>query len=687
MIDRPKGCASLGDLLAILVCLFALCVFAREGDARELQPTAIVGPSGELPLDGYMELFVDPSRTLDLGDVLRASAQFLPISGHGINLGYTTDAAWLRIRVGAGEWQRVLLSLTPNFVDLVDVYVAADRPGLAADDFKHYATGDHRPFSADDTLSGLDNVVPLQLQPDTAMLVYIRLASVNSSLNLSAVLYSPTVHTFRVTIQGLVAGAWFGGMAVLLIIQLVFFHFDRKPSYPLLAFSILGATLVYVGNLGLSRMLLFPNGGYGNDYFTGAAAWLGLLASSLATASILELPQRLPWMNRIFLAGAGVGFIGIVFVGFNANLVFAPFGGVVILILVTLALVLALFCANENGVDTRLRAAAYWVLWFGVAGTVVQRAGFVELPDWVAHTYALPVLLQMVLLSGAVAVRLRSAEAMNAAMSTEMLLAAQAAERRAVAMVEEKTRELAAAKKIAEDALRAELQSQEQQVRFMEVISHQYRTPLATIRSNIDGIGLSLPVEDQANHDRLKRVRRGIVRLIETLEVNLTRSRLQGPSFSPQLVRTSLQEVVLASAARANDLLQADILTDAAPRAAHASIMADPEMLGIAIINLLENAVKFSIHMKGDPVILSCSIAGDSGVIAVTDKGIGIPPDEIVGIMRRSVRGSNARHVEGTGMGLSLVSRIAGAHGGTIEIDSKVGVGTTIRIIVPLPST
>ncbi|WP_409334885.1 sensor histidine kinase [Bradyrhizobium neotropicale] len=55
--------------------------------------------------------------------------------------------------------------------------------------------------------------------------------------------------------------------------------------------------------------------------------------------------------------------------------------------------------------------------------------------------------------------------------------------------------------------------------------------------------------------------------------------------------------------------------------------------------------------------------------------------------MRRSVRGSNARHVEGTGIGLSLVFRIAGAHGGTIEIDSKVGVGTTIRIIVPLPST
>jgi signal transduction histidine kinase len=288
------------------------------------------------------------------------------------------------------------------------------------------------------------------------------------------------------------------------------------------------------------------------------------------------------------------------------------------------------------------------------------------------------------LLTGALAVRLRDAEAMNKTMTAQALMAAQAAERHAKAMIEEKTSELSAAKRTAEDALRAELLSQEQQVRFMEVISHQYRTPLAVIRSNVDSIGLSLPRSDQANRDRLDRVRRGIVRLVETLEVNLARSRLQGPTFAPHLRPTSLGELVAAAAARGGDLLQGRILVEITPHAEAADVMADTEMLGIAIINLLENAVKYSALAGDLPVTLSCSTEEGLGIIAVIDQGMGIPADEVAGIMGRSVRGSNVHSIEGSGLGLSLVSRIAAAHGGTVEINSMSGSGTTIRLIVPL---
>ncbi len=673
-----------GRGIAILAAFLGLLGLIASAQAQQ-RPAVFVAPGGD-SLDGRMELLVDPSRALALGDILGDSEGFRPIRGHGINLGYTRNASWLRFRVTTADPQTVLLSLAPNFVDLVDVYVAFDKPGLAPSDFRHYAAGDHRPFLDTEAFSGLATVIPLELRDDAGAIVYIRTASLNSSHNLSVVLYSPTAHTYRVTVGSLVAGAWFGGMAVLLAIQLVFFHFDRKPHYPLLAFSIFGAMLVYVGNLGLSRVLLFPGGGYGNDYFTGGAVWLGLLASSLATASILELPQRFPWMNRIFLAGAGAGFVGMVFVAFDANLVFAPVGSVVILLLATLGVTLALLGANDDGIGTRLRAAAYCILFCGLVATVVQRAGFVPLPDWVAHGYAIPVLLQTLLLTGALAVRLRSAEAMNQAMSAQMLLDAQAAERRAVAMVHEKTSELAGAKRIAEDALRAELESQEQQVRFMEVISHQYRTPLAAIRSNVDSIGLSLPPGDMANRDRLARVRRGIVRLVETLEVNLTRSQLHGAAFAPQFVQTSLQEICAAAAARAHDLLNGEIRLEMAPEAARAQILADAGMLGIALINLLENAVKFSALEGPQPVTLSCAVSGTTGIIAVVDSGIGIPPGEIDGIMGRSVRASNARTIAGSGVGLSLVSRIVAAHGGTIEIDSALGAGTSIRIMLPLLS-
>jgi signal transduction histidine kinase len=125
-------------------------------------------------------------------------------------------------------------------------------------------------------------------------------------------------------------------------------------------------------------------------------------------------------------------------------------------------------------------------------------------------------------------------------------------------------------------------------------------------------------------------------------------------------------------------------MVEITPEAKDAHVMADAEMLGIAIINLLENAVKFSVLTGSAPVILSCSVGGQAAVIAVSDKGIGIPAGEIERVLARSVRGSNAQSVEGSGMGLSLVSRIVVAHRGKVAIDSAAGEGTTVRIILPI---
>ncbi|MDQ0390336.1 sensor histidine kinase [Labrys monachus] len=674
-------------LVAMTLCLLAGSAQAG-GEALRIPPPVTIPPgfSGMLSLQGHMEVLIDPSRALHLSDVLgeQATRQFQPLAGQELNLGYTRRAAWVRFAIrGSVGLQTALLSLKPNFVDIMDVYVGPYRPGVAAADFALFAMGDHKPLA--DAISGLDNVVALEPAPGETKLVYIRVATINSSLNLSSSLYSTDSHTLKSTLEALAYGFWFGGMAVLVTIQLVFYHFDRRASYLLLALSSVGAMLVYFGNLGLSRMLLFPEGGRYNDLFTGCSGWFGLFSGALMIASILETRRRAPVMYWIFMGAAATGLLGVPFVLLNRQLVFAPYGGIVIILAATLAMVQAIRSANEEGVGTRLHAAAFSILWLGLAITLSQRYSIASMPNWTAHSYAVSVLVQTLLLTGALAVRLRAAEAMNRIMSKQALIAAQAAEQRANVMVVEKTRQLAAAKKVAEEALRAELEAQQQQVRFMEVISHQYRTPLAAIRSNIDSVGLSLPAHDGANRSRLDRVRRAIARLVEILEINLTRSRLQGPSFQPALVRTSLRQIAAAAAARGRDLLRGpEIVLVIAPEAEGASVMADAEMLGIAIINLLENAAKFSALAGASPVVLSCSVEEGAVTIAVSDEGIGIPAGEIEGVLARSVRGSNAQSVEGSGMGLSLVSRIATAHGGKVVIDSVAGKGTTVRIILPI---
>lgn len=666
------------------VIWFALALVALVVSALVLGRGAAPDDPSRPPLpEVQMGLWVDEGQTRTLEDILHLDpAEFSTLEGYSINLGFARKAAWLRLALHSPQDQTVLISLTPNFVDEVDVYVAPDRPGLGRADFSHSAMGDHRPLIADG-LSGLANIVPVSLRADETTLVYVRAAAINSSLGVTVSVYSPLDHTFRTTLSALAYGLWFGGMAILIVIQLAFFHYDRKSYFAWLAFSSFIAMLVYTGTLGLSRLFLFAQGGIGNDLFTAVTAWFGITASALAAISILELPKTAPWLNRMFIAMAGIGLVGVGFALAGANMLFANIASATALVLITLGAFQAVRTAGSDGRSSRLRATAFGVVLLGVMATVAQRTGIWTLPEWVTHGYGVSIIIHTILLTASLGIRLQRAEAMNHAMRQEALAAARLAEQRAHALVEDRTRELRHAKSVAESALQAELASQAQQVRFMEVISHQYRTPLAAIRTHIDNIGLSLPREDEPNRHRLERVRRGIARLVEVLEINLSRARLSGPAFRPELVAISPAAVVASASARARDLLQNRIETVIPPAAETARILADSAMLELAIINLLENAAKFSRPGHDAPVYLCCGLHGAQVIISVQDQGIGIPAADRDRVLDPSVRGSNTKGIEGTGAGLSLVSRITAAHGGRVEIESTEGEGTTVRIILP----
>jgi signal transduction histidine kinase len=470
-------------------------------------------------------------------------------------------------------------------------------------------------------------------------------------------------------------------MSALFITQFIFFYFDRKPQYPLLAFSTLGIILIYMGNLGYSHVYLFPDNGAANDAFLGFNAWAGLAASALAYSSILDLRNKAPLLHRVYQFATVVGVVGVGFAFASRNVVFGPVGTIFSIIISVVNMVEGLRRMNEEGAASRLRAAGFTALCLGVFATMMQRLGYIGMPDWAGDSYGISGLILTILLTGSLAIRLRAAEALNNRMREDALYAAQAAELGAHRLVAERTRELVTARQIAEDALLAETQSQLQQVRFLEVISHQYRTPLAAISSSIDSLGLAFAPDDGANHGRIERIRRAIARLVEMLEINLARSRLQGPSFRPQIVRVSAGSVVSSAFRRARDLLNGPVIRLSMDRRAAATpIMADAGMLELAIINLLENAVKYTM-MKGDASVdLSLTVQGEEIVIDVTDRGIGIPACDLPGVFASATRGSNVESVEGSGLGLFLVEKIVKAHDGRVEVDSIEGEGTTVRV-------
>jgi signal transduction histidine kinase len=113
-------------------------------------------------------------------------------------------------------------------------------------------------------------------------------------------------------------------------------------------------------------------------------------------------------------------------------------------------------------------------------------------------------------------------------------------------------------------------------------------------------------------------------------------------------------------------------------------LRADPRLLNQLLINLISNAVKFT--MKGGSVIISAADEGDAGYrIRIEDSGIGIAADDLPKVVEPfvQVESAFAREHEGTGLGLPLVKKIMELHGGELDIASEIGVGTTVTVCFP----
>jgi signal transduction histidine kinase len=116
------------------------------------------------------------------------------------------------------------------------------------------------------------------------------------------------------------------------------------------------------------------------------------------------------------------------------------------------------------------------------------------------------------------------------------------------------------------------------------------------------------------------------------------------------------------------------------------TVVADPDRLKQVLLNLTANALRFT--PAGGQIVLRLRAVGARAIVEVADTGSGIAPELLPKVMDRFVRGdaSRARSTGGSGLGLAIASAIVHAHGGTIEIASTLGQGTTVTIGLALPA-
>ena len=214
---------------------------------------------------------------------------------------------------------------------------------------------------------------------------------------------------------------------------------------------------------------------------------------------------------------------------------------------------------------------------------------------------------------------------------------------------------------------------------FIREISHELRTPIAVVRGHLELMSEARTLAPEERAETLKLLTGELDRMTWFVDDLLLLAKTDQPDFLRLETVSPLElcEDVVASARGLGD--RAWELDCSSRR----SIVADPQRLTQALMNLVRNAVEHTAD--GDGIEVGCSIERSVATFFVRDSGPGVPPDEQRRIFERFERGrSSRRRYEGSGLGLAIVRAIAEAHGGRVELDSRLGEGATFTIKVPV---
>lgn len=228
-------------------------------------------------------------------------------------------------------------------------------------------------------------------------------------------------------------------------------------------------------------------------------------------------------------------------------------------------------------------------------------------------------------------------------------------------------------------SLEAERALRDEQADFMRVVSHEFRTPLAVIRHAVDMIDLVGQRSPEATRERIAGIGEALNRLFSLIDRFMAKDRDSG--FQPEAMRVGslIGDVRLHFEMTGRGERLVFTADDDA-----VSLFADPEMLATILINLIDNALKYS--PEDQPIDIDVRKDDRSVVIRVRDHGIGIPQAELHKIGRRFFRASNTMAGTGTGLGLYSSRKLLVYHGGKLQLLANDDQGMTAVVRLPLSS-
>ncbi|MFM6925946.1 MAG: ATP-binding protein [Ferruginibacter sp.] len=234
-------------------------------------------------------------------------------------------------------------------------------------------------------------------------------------------------------------------------------------------------------------------------------------------------------------------------------------------------------------------------------------------------------------------------------------------------------------------ALSKEKELSDLKSRFVSMASHEFRTPLSTILSSASLVAKYVESAEQEQRNKhINRIKSSVNNLTDLLNEFLSIGKIEDGKISANNQHFNLKDLITTLCSEMEGISK----TNQHFRYVHTGnelIFSDPALLRNVITNLLSNAIKFS--PEGSLIEISSTVTTEHTVLTVKDNGMGISAEDQQHLFERFFRGANVTNIQGTGLGLHIVSKYIEILDGELEFESELEQGTKFIITLKQKNT